>query len=108
MVGAGSESNVSPRRLCENRLQRPFLLPNQITFFFPHHLPRSFSVPLLWVPLLTTEQRPGAHIQRGGQVADNVSHLARQESQVGQGDDEEAHVQEVQQLLVRAGLSPTL
>lgn len=70
-------------------------------------LPRSFSVPLRWLPVLATEQGPGAHIQGGGQIADNVPHLAWQESQVGQGDDEEAHVQEVQQLAVRAGLSLT-
>lgn len=79
-----------------------------IYYYYFFILPRSLFASLLRVPLPTTEQRPGAHIQRGGQVADDVSHLARQESQVGQGDDEEAHVQEVQQLLVRAGLSPAL
>lgn len=58
--------------------------------------PRTVLCPL---PLLT-EQRPGGHIQRGGQVTHYISDLTGQEGQVGEGDDEETHVEEVQQLPV--------
>lgn len=47
-----------------------------------------------------TEQRTGGDIQRGGQISHRIEDLARQESQVCEGDDEETHVEEIQQLSV--------
>lgn len=109
VVGGGSESNVSAQQLSESSPLQSFVPhDSDYAFRFKFHLPCSFSVPLCSAPFLVTEQRPGAHLQRGGQIADNVPDLARQESQVGQGDDEEAHVQEVQQLPLRAGLGHCL
>lgn len=50
--------------------------------------------------LLVADARTRTHLQRGGQIPDHVSDLPGQEGQVGQGDHEEADVEEVQQLLL--------
>lgn len=88
VVNSGTEADVSADR--SRCLQR-----------FPRSRPGPFrhADSHLFL-LLMTDQRTRAHLQRGGQIPDYVSHLPGEEGQVGQGDHEEAHVQEVQQLLL--------
>lgn len=89
VVNSATEANVSAAEV-------PTVPPGTL----PSHRLTSVFSSLSGLLLLLTDQRTRAHLQRGGQIPDYISHLPGEEGQVGQGDHEEAHVQEVQQLLL--------